>query len=50
VLNDLFHRLVHKGQSLAPTIHHALETARLVQDLKRSQEQGPSLRQTPTSA
>jgi len=50
VLNDQFHRLVHKGQSLAPTIHDALEIARLVQDLKRSQEQGPSLRQAPTSA
>ncbi|MGZ3412588.1 MAG: Gfo/Idh/MocA family protein, partial [Isosphaeraceae bacterium] len=50
VLNDQFHRLVHKGQSLAPTIHDALEIARLVQDLKRSQEQGPSIRQAPTSA
>jgi len=50
VLNDQFHRLVHKGQSLAPTIHDALEIARLVQDLKRSQEQGPSIRQGSTSA
>jgi predicted dehydrogenase len=37
VLNDQFHRLVHKGQSLAPTIHDALEIARLVQTLKESQ-------------
>ena len=41
VLNDQFHRLVHKGQSLAPTIHDALVIARLVQDLKSSQERGP---------
>ena len=40
VLNDQFHRLVHKGQSLAPTIHDALEIARLVQDLKQSQDRG----------
>jgi predicted dehydrogenase len=40
VLNDQFHRLVHKGQSLAPTICDALEIARLVQDLKRSQAEG----------
>ena len=30
VLNDQFHRLVRKGQSLAPTIHDALDIARLV--------------------
>ncbi|MGC8643510.1 MAG: Gfo/Idh/MocA family protein, partial [Isosphaeraceae bacterium] len=40
VLNDQFHRLVHKGQSLAPTIRDALEIARLVEDLKRSQTEG----------
>ena len=39
-----------QGQSLAPTIHDALEIARLVQDLRRSQEQGPSIRQAATSA
>ena len=37
VLNDQFHRLVRKGHSLAPTIHDALEIARLVQELKQSQ-------------
>ena len=40
VLNDQFHRLVRKCQSLAPTIHDALTIARLVQDLKQSQEAG----------
>jgi predicted dehydrogenase len=40
VLNDQFHRLVHNGQSLAPTIRDALEIARLVGDLKRSQAEG----------
>ena len=38
VLNDQFHRLVHKGQSLAPTIHDALEIARLVHDLKQRRQ------------
>ena len=41
VLNDQFHRLVRKAHSLAPTIHDALEIARLVQVLKRSQEDKP---------
>ena len=40
VLNDQFHRLVRNGQSLAPTIHDAVGIARLVQDLKQSQEAG----------
>ena len=40
VLNDQFHRLVRKGQSLAPTIRDALEIARLVQDLRQSQDDG----------
>jgi predicted dehydrogenase len=37
VLNDQFHRLVRKGQSLAPTIHDALEISRIVQELTKSQ-------------
>ena len=49
VLNDQFHRLVHKGQSLAPTIHDALEIARLVEDLKRSQTEGIVVRRAATS-
>jgi predicted dehydrogenase len=49
VLNDQFHRLVHKGQSLAPTIHDALEIARLVQDLKRSQVEGLVVQRAPTA-
>ncbi len=40
VLNDQFHRLVRNCQSLAPTIHDALAIARLVQDLKQSQDAG----------
>ena len=40
VLNDQFHRLVREGQSLAPTIHDALDIARLVQHLRRSQRRG----------
>jgi predicted dehydrogenase len=44
VLNDQFHRLVRKGQSMAPTIHDALKIARLVQDLKqRHLESGAAL-------
>jgi predicted dehydrogenase len=49
VLNDQFHRLVHRGQSLAPTIHDALKIARLVRDLKQSQELCPGNRQSPRS-
>jgi predicted dehydrogenase len=40
VLNDQFHRLVRGDQSLAPTIRDALTIARLVQDLRRSQQEG----------
>ncbi|WP_240911033.1 Gfo/Idh/MocA family protein [Paludisphaera soli] len=40
VLNEQFHRLVHTGRSLAPTIRDALEIARLVHDLDRSQAAG----------
>jgi predicted dehydrogenase len=40
VLNDQFFRLVHKGQSMAPTIDDALEIARLVEDLDRSHREG----------
>ena len=36
VLNDQFHRLVRKGQALAPTIHDALDIAHLVHHLKQS--------------
>jgi predicted dehydrogenase len=43
VLNDQFHRLVCGGQSLAPTISDALEIARLVQDLDRSQAKGAAI-------
>jgi hypothetical protein len=50
VLNDQFHRLVHKGQSLAPTIHDALGIARLVNALRRSQELCPGIRISPQSA
>jgi predicted dehydrogenase len=47
VLNDQFHRLVRGDQSLAPTIHDALEIARLVQDLRRSQCEGRVMTRTP---
>ncbi len=40
VLNDQFHRLVRGDHSLAPTIRDALTIARLVQDLRRSQQEG----------
>jgi predicted dehydrogenase len=40
VLNDQFHRLVRGDHSLAPTIHDALEVARCVSDLCRSQREG----------
>jgi hypothetical protein len=40
VLNDQFHRLVRGQQSLAPTIRDALVIARLVRDLRRSQNEG----------
>ncbi len=33
VLNDQFHRLVRKGNSLAPNVHDALKVARLVRGL-----------------
>ena len=36
VLNDQFHRLVRKGQALAPTIHDALDIAHLIHHLKQS--------------
>jgi hypothetical protein len=49
VLNDQFHRLVHKGQSLAPTIVDALEIARLVRDLQRSQAEGIVVQRAATS-
>ena len=50
VLNDQFHRLVRKGQSLAPTIHDALEIARLVHDLKQSQGRESSFSPWPPRA
>ncbi|MDG3002708.1 Gfo/Idh/MocA family protein [Paludisphaera mucosa] len=40
VLNEQFFRLVHKAPSLAPTVRDALEVARLVHDLERSQGEG----------
>jgi len=40
VLNDQFHRLVRKGQSLAPNIHDSLEVARLVRGLSDTDAQG----------
>lgn len=40
VLNEQFHRLVHGAASLAPSIRDALEVARLVRDLERSQAEG----------
>lgn len=36
VLNDQFHRLVRKGNSFAPTIHDALQVARLVRAVSAS--------------
>jgi predicted dehydrogenase len=40
VLNDQFHRLARGDHSLAPTIREALETARLIGDLRRRQRAG----------
>ena len=39
VLNDQFHRVVRGDHSLAPTLRDALEIARLVSNLRRSQKQ-----------
>jgi len=39
VLNDQFHRLVRGDQSLAPTIRDALEIARLIGNLSRTQRE-----------
>ena len=47
VLNDQFHRLVRGDHSLAPTIRDALEIARWVDNLRRSQERGSIGRRTP---
>jgi predicted dehydrogenase len=41
VLNDQFHRLVRGEHSLAPTIREALEIARLVASLRRTQQEWP---------
>jgi predicted dehydrogenase len=49
VLNDQFHRLVHKGQSLAPNIHDALKIARLIHDLSFSQAEGAVPQDSPVS-
>jgi predicted dehydrogenase len=48
VLNDQFHRLARGVHSLAPTIREALEVARWVDKLRRSQEQGRSAAHTAT--
>jgi predicted dehydrogenase len=40
ILNDQFHRMVRGDQSLAPTLEDALAVARLVNDLRRSQQEG----------
>jgi predicted dehydrogenase len=50
VLNDQFHRLVRGDQSLAPTIHDALEVAHCVTDLGRSQHEGRKIVRTPAPA
>jgi predicted dehydrogenase len=47
VLNDQFHRLVRGDHSLAPTIREAVENARLVQQLHRSQQQQNGARPAP---
>jgi predicted dehydrogenase len=49
VLNNQFHRLVCKGQSLAPTISDALEIARLVRDLEHSQAEGVVVKRAASS-
>ena len=40
LLNEQFRRLVQEGDATAPTIRDALEIARLVRDLRRSQVEG----------
>lgn len=40
LLNEQFRRLVQDGDATAPTIRDALEIARLVRDLRRSQAEG----------
>jgi predicted dehydrogenase len=47
VLNEQFHRMVRGEPSLAPTIRDALEIARLVRELRRSQDEGRAIRQSP---
>jgi predicted dehydrogenase len=49
VLNDQFHRLVHRGQSLAPTIHDALAVARLMQNLGRGPANEPVVPASPAT-
>jgi hypothetical protein len=48
VLNDQFHRLIRGDHSLAPSIREALEIGRLVNDLRRSQREHPSVAQATT--
>jgi hypothetical protein len=48
VLNDQFHRLVRGDHSLAPSIREALEIGRLVNELRRSQRERPSVAQATT--
>jgi hypothetical protein len=43
VLNDQFHRLVRGDHSLAPTIREALEIARLIGRLRRTQREAQSV-------
>jgi predicted dehydrogenase len=43
VLNDQFHRLVRGDHSLAPSIREALEIARLINDLRRTQRERPAV-------
>jgi predicted dehydrogenase len=49
VLNDQFHRLVRGDQSLAPTVRDALDVARCVADLRRSQAEGRKVARAPAS-
>jgi predicted dehydrogenase len=48
VLNDQFHRLVRGEHSLAPTIHEALNIARIVNDMRQGQHEHPGAFPTPT--
>jgi predicted dehydrogenase len=47
VLNEQFLRLVRRERSFAPSIRDALDVARLVHDLRRSQAEGAVVRRSP---